>query len=54
MLTYVFIYGQTNTFFTVSHFPPFALMAALSSNFADLIHFKLEEVFKGFCLKSAL
>lgn len=52
MLAYLFIYEQTHTFMSrVSHFPPFALMAALRSNSAGLIHLKLEEVFKDSVLR---
>lgn len=36
----------------VSHFPPFAQMAALRSNSSGLIHLKLEEVLKDSALKT--
>lgn len=42
MLAYLFIYEQTHIHVRASHFPPFALMAALRSNSGGLIHLKLE------------
>lgn len=51
MLAHLFIYEQTHIHVRVSHFPPFALMAALGSNSTGLIHLKLEEVFKDSVLR---